>query len=264
MKLSDIFDALSSSELSQVKLGGTPLKQIQPEHVKELLVHINLGMQDLYRKFTIVKGEVTFKLKPGVYTYVLDVKNSFAKALKDASDWSAKNPTLPVPIIDPDNYYIQDGDSPFLGDINKIEELLVGRNKWLPINDSNVLSARNNKQLELIIPHIIVDEYSLVGHPERIEYITAKYRAKPVEVKRGSGDFFDVCSVDVPLPDLYMQALIYFIASRILTPIGSVDEYKPGDNYTAKYMQECQSLTSLGFELSESNTPNTLRRRGFV
>ena len=264
MFLSDIFDNLAAGEFSQIKIGGTPLNQIQPEHVKQILTHVNLGLQDLYRKFSIVRGELTLKLQKGVYVYKLDTSKSLAKAYADAQKWVDEHPGQPAPIVDPRLYYIDDLDNPFRGDINKIEQLNLESNFILPINDNNVISAKNNTQLELIIPKMIVDQVDIPSARFATEFITVSYRAKPVLITRGMQQYYEPCSIEIPLPDLYMQALLYFIASRVLTPIGSVDEYKPGDNYSAKYQQECQNLMSLGFDLTDSNTVTSLRTRGFV
>ena len=266
MNLKDVFDMLSYGEFAQIKIGAQPLSHANPDHVSQLISHVNLALQDLYRRFSIVRGEVKLKLVPGTYRYVLNTDASLYLAYKNADEWIANNPNVPAPIIDPAKYYIQDRGNPFKGDINKIEKLtLANRYKYdLPINDSNIMSAKNPSQLELIIPEAIVDGKDLIGDWLGADVVNVEYRAKHVNIVRDSSKYFEACNVEVPLPDLYTQAMLYFIAFRVLTPIGSMEEDKPGNNYYNKYYQECQNLLALGFELTECNTVTTLRSRGFV
>ena len=66
------------------------------------------------------------------------------------------------------------------------------------------------------------------------------------------------------LPDAYLEALLYFVASRINNPIGMTNEFHAGNSYAAKYEQECARLEMLNLEVDQGYQNTRLRAGGWV
>lgn len=70
MKLSFVFDQLAGSELAQLSLVGDDGK-IKPDKYQKVVDAINLGLIDLYGRFTLKLGKVTVQLDETVEVYKL-------------------------------------------------------------------------------------------------------------------------------------------------------------------------------------------------
>lgn len=71
--------------------------------------------------------------------------------------------------------------------------------------------------------------------------------------------------VDIELPGVYLQALIYYICARVTASLGATTEgYHEGDNYMAKFEHACQLLKMESFEVDEHASYDKLHMRGFV
>lgn len=69
---------------------------------------------------------------------------------------------------------------------------------------------------------------------------------------------------ELELPDTFLQALLYFIGSRVHMPVGMVNEHHAGNSYFARYEQECQHLSFDGSMVEDSSSNGRLRRAGFA
>ena len=75
MKLSEIFDHLSSGELSQVFLGTSQDDELLEENYSKLVSHINLGLIDLYSRFALKIERISLVTDPTAMLYKLAVPN---------------------------------------------------------------------------------------------------------------------------------------------------------------------------------------------
>ena len=71
---------------------------------------------------------------------------------------------------------------------------------------------------------------------------------------------------EVELPIAYLNALLYFIGSRMLMSVpnqmdGDLNE---GTRYTQKYMEQITLLTNQGIDVDTLSEPNKFNNRGFV
>ena len=71
-------------------------------------------------------------------------------------------------------------------------------------------------------------------------------------------------SVVIELPPAYLEPLLYYIASRYISPIGMNAEFHEGNNYAAKYERSCQRLEQLNMEVDADSINTKLTDRGFV
>ncbi len=73
--------------------------------------------------------------------------------------------------------------------------------------------------------------------------------------------------VEVDLPATHLKALLLFVASRVLNPIGTAGgatDFHEGNNYAQKYEQACRELEQGGYQLSFHEEEDRFAQRGFV
>ncbi len=71
--------------------------------------------------------------------------------------------------------------------------------------------------------------------------------------------------VEVDLPATHLKALLLFVASRVLNPIGfSGEGAHEGNNYAQKYEMACRELEAGGYQLSFHEEEDRFAQRGFV
>lgn len=246
MTLQDIFDALSTGELSQISIGGQAAGVINKENRAKLLPHINMGLTALFKRFRLKEGELTIQLKPDKLRYVLSSEFAFSQTGASA--------------------YILDTESPFTDDLLKVEEVSTGLGFVLPLNDAmqahSVYTPRMNT---LVVPAPIVNRSNVLPDELKTEQLKLKYRANHTKITYDPA--FDYSYVDgdpLELPDAYLEALLYFVASRVNNPIGMSNEFHAGNSYMTKYEQECQRLEAENYQVDMTPTNSRLRRSGWV
>ena len=149
-------------------------------------------------------------------------------------------------------------------DLNKIERVETLEGTELSLNDGNdPLSCYTPQMNTLRVPQKIVSKSPDL--PEK--YITGEllviYRANHPKVV-ATGGFLIPKSVELELPYSHLEALLYFVASRVHNPIGMVNEFNAGNNWAAKYEMECQRLESLDLEIDDTTTNARLNKNGWV
>lgn len=264
--LQDVFRLLSAGELSQLKIGNQG-RGILPEDQDGILAHANLGLQALYKRFTVKRGELRFELDPlGQRTiYDLTKANTESQARLDWEKALIDDPDADEP--DWDLYFIKDAMNPFVGDINKVEAIFTEDQHPLYLNDETQRAgAMMLSQTKLRLSAPFVRQGNDLPQAFKTKYVNVHYRAAAVPIIKprcGPGVFFEPSQVDLQLPDMYLEALVYFVASRVFNPVGMNQEFYSGDNYANKYEMECQRLEALGLELTLDNTNWGIRNKGF-
>lgn len=89
------------------------------------------------------------------------------------------------------------------------------------------------------------------------------YRAGPTRLTEQHA-YMEPEYVEVDLPHLYLEPLVYFIASQFLNPMGATDGLHEGNNYAAKYEQACQQLEFQNFDLDRHDNQDSFRAAGWV
>lgn len=229
MTLQEIFDQLMVGELSQISIGGSEAGEISRANYPRLVPHITLGLTALYKRFTLKEGEVTIRLLPGISKYSID----------------SNGDTVFVP--DPT-------EEDFADDLLKIERVTDAMGTDIPLNErDNPYSAITPSRTMLVLPKMWKD--GLVP-----ETLTVNYRANHPAIRNVTRP----ASVNIELPDSYLEALLYFVASRINNPIGMTNEFHAGNSYMMKYEQECQRLEMENLQIDYTPTNSRLVRNGWV
>ena len=229
MTLQEIFNQLMVGELSQISIGGSEAGEISKANYPRLVPHITLGLTALYKRFTLKEGEVTIRLLPGISKYSIDSNG--------------------------DTVFVSDPtEEDFADDLLKIERVTDAMGTDIPLNErNNPYSAITPSRTMLVLPKMWKD--GVVP-----ETLTINYRANHPAIRNVTRP----ANVNIELPDSYLEALLYFVASRINNPIGMTNEFHAGNSYAAKYEQECARLEMLNLEVDQGYQNTRLRAGGWV
>lgn len=149
-------------------------------------------------------------------------------------------------------------------DINKIERVLSVEGTEFPLNNESEPYSCFTPTMESIrIPQKVVAKDPDVPDKYKTEEVVVVYRASHPRLVMVSG-YINPAETEVELPYTHLEALLYFVASRAHNPIGMVNEFNAGNNWAAKYEQECQRLEMLNLEIDEGIGNDRLIRQGWV
>ena len=74
MKLIEVFDQLTASELSTLYIGGAEAGQITEANYPTVVKHINLALTALYKRFFLKEGRVDLAMVSGRSVYPIHSK----------------------------------------------------------------------------------------------------------------------------------------------------------------------------------------------
>lgn len=249
MTLKEIFDQLTFGELSQLNLGGAELGEIDGNNYSRIIPHINLAMTALYKRFNLKEDRV--RLYPFTSKYLYEV-NSKYKALS-VFDTSI------------DNYLVKPDGLEFTNNILKIERVTNDLDIDYNLNDSNDrYSLYTPTMTSIRIPMDIIDRSNAISTEYLTDYFEVVYRAKH-DVIGENIDFIDVETVEIDLPDAYLELLLLFVAARIMTPMGAGQfEGLGGNNYMAKYEMAAQQVEQYNLKIDQNSRNTRLYEKGWA
>lgn len=140
-------------------------------------------------------------------------------------------------------------------DLLKIERVYdaVGR-EWALNDEGNILACRTLSTQVLQVPAELLGVNG---------FIRVAYRANHPRIVAEYG-YIDPENTNLELPYSHMQALLYFVASRVHNPIGMSNEFHAGNSYYAKYEAECMRLEVENLETDQGGHYNRLQANGWV
>ena len=248
MKLKEIFDQLTYGELSQLSIGGSEAGAIAPANYDRLVAHINLAMTALYKRFPIKEGRLLVALQPGRLTYPISSK--FA-----VSNRSSREPV---------RFILDTLAEPFMDDIHKIERIYTTGGHEFGLNDlEDVYAMMTPTATVLRVPADIVLPPIELNDELRTTQLEVVYRANHIRLLADGIDL-DPEIVEVELPYSHLEALLYFVAARMHTPTGMMNETNMGNSYMAKHEQACQQIETLNLRIDQGSQSNRLGRNGWV
>ena len=89
------------------------------------------------------------------------------------------------------------------------------------------------------------------------------YRATHPQIVKEVG-YFDPADVTVSLPYTHLEALLYYVASRIHNPIGMNQQFHDGNNFAAKFEQACLQLMDQSLKVDQHLDNCRLVRNGWA
>lgn len=248
MTLQDIFDALTYGELSQLSIGGEEPGVITEDTYARVLNHVSLGIKALFTRFTLKEGRLVLQPVADQVVYSIDSKYAVAN-------------TRSAEAV---RYLIDTVAAPFKDDIIKIEQVLTDTGYVLPLNDgADKFSVTTPSLTTLRFPLDLINQTS--DMPDEYETGTYEivYRAHHPKISLGPG-FTDPSRVILQLPETHMQALLYFVASRVNNPVGMSQEFNAGNTWYAKYEGECAMLEGKNVQVDTGRQMNRIERGGWA
>jgi hypothetical protein len=228
MLLKDIYDQLAYGELRELKLGGSSIDAIgdgiASENHKRLLPHIQMGLTSLHTKCALKEG------------------------------------TLVVPLVSQQTSYLV---TPAAGDLIKIERVygVYQEEEYeIPLNQIGSWDGiRTPSYNSMIIPSDTEKAPWLLETTELVVKYRADHPAIDVALANASPRV-----VTIELPSTHLEALCYFIASRLHNPIGMTPgAMHEGNNYAQKYEIAVAQLNSLGLQVDQDAPNERLYCKGF-
>jgi hypothetical protein len=173
--------------------------------------------------------------------------------------FNLKEQRLTFPITQDGNVYRLD-----VADILKIERIETAEGAELPLNnEADPYSCFTLSMTTVRVPQAIVDQGMDLPEKYKTSELVVVYRANHPKLVMENGEI-DPETTEVELPFSYLEALLYFVASRCYNPIGISSEINPGMSWSAKYERECQQLEGQSFDIDATAGNTRLERNGWV
>lgn len=98
-----------------------------------------------------------------------------------------------------------------------------------------------------------------------LQQLRVVYRANHPKIVKEVG-YFNLEEVTFELPETHLEALLYYVASRMLKPGGLSGNtvFHEGNNYWQKFEAACQALEDKDYRNLESEQNYRLLRNGWV
>ena len=150
--------------------------------------------------------------------------------------------------------------APDLLKIERVYGIYLGKKYEIPLNIIGKEDAiRTPSVTSLLIPSDTEEAPWLTETSELDVY----YRANHPTIDAEEANCFPP-KVSLELPSMYLEPLIYYIASKVLTPRGVSNETNLGNTYTAKFEAAVVQLKILNFEIDDGSESYLLHERGFA
>lgn len=227
--------------------------QLAPKYRNRIVTLINLGVADLHMRFNLKEDVLTLKVTEDIKRYLLTPENAVSN--------------------NPDGYIQDSAAVPFKGNIVEILRIRNPDGAYESINTEkpyirighgvyhNVHSTTTQHAIstpsfnELLFRHIPKE-----GNYEII------YKADVLDIPLDGLD--DLSEITVDLPSSYLNALCYFVGSKIYNPMGAEtigrSMFHEGNNWRAMYEEECKKLGANLAGVRESIATTNFERNGWV
>lgn len=268
MNFQDICNDLTDNEFSQIHIGFNAQGRLDDKHYDHLLGSLNLGLTDLHTRFNLKMNNIELVFNQGRYRYHLHSDHKYSDESLVVGDFRfdiGAGTLLTDVQNNPDPEYIRDQPyAEFQNDILKIVRVESPDDRELDLNKiGNPWSLMTPKPDVLEIPRRIVDQTPGIPDWLRMDRVYVHYRQGHVRFPRGAGEY-DGNRVEIDLPETHRRALLLFIASRTMNPVGMTQEFNAASVYYQQYLLECQMLNDMGMYIEQDNSDSKFARRGFV
>jgi hypothetical protein len=218
-------------------LGGDGHGKIDEANYPTVISHINLGLTALFTRFTLREGRVLLRPVPGQLVYALD------------SDFAINNIRSRQDV----RYLIDTPTDKF------DEDTLIKVEKVLDDSDAEQPLGLRGEPTSFHLPSI----KSIRLPKDWKGDVTLVYRQNHPQIVIPVG-YFDPNRVEVELPYTHLEALLYYVASRVHNPIGLQAEFHMGNSYAAKYEQACAMLERDNIQVDAIGVNDRFTRGGWV
>lgn len=226
MKLSDIYDQLAYGELRQIVLGHGPLPADE------------VG----------IPGDKAKEIFPFVVLGLTELHKRFK--IREAS-------TIVTLTEDVADYSLSANT-----DLMQIETVLGTYNTKsyvIPLNDGTPSSIRTPSYNQLIVPTNV----ELAPWLKETSLLQVTYRADHPVIDVNIANAAPIIT-DIHLPSVYVEPLLFYIASKVTSSLSPTEGFHESSNYMARFEQACAQLTRTTYDVVVEEGFDKLRSRGFV
>ena len=236
MTLLDIYNSMAYGELRDLFLLGTDIDDggvgVQSDQLVKLWPNIELGLTVLHTRFMLKEGSLSVPLVEGQSIYVLAPKKDVPVA------W--------------DNDLLK---------IERVYGIFKEEEYDIPLNElNNPLSIRTSSANTLVIP----DSVTYESWMDKTTALKIKYRANHPYTKPYLANA-SPAATPIYLPATHLEALLLFVASRVMNPIGMVPgSLHEGNNYAQKFELAVSQLKDGGYDIGQAQENNRLVNNGWA
>ena len=224
MLLKDVLDSLRYGELSLLSIGGELQGKITKNNFTAVATHINSGLTNLYTRFKLKVVSTELALTPAKYEYKL---------------------TYP--------------------DLLKVIRVYGNTGYEFTLNDlHDEYSIHTPTAKALTVPASVINLADNLPNDLKINELKIVYQAKHPWIDTASTNILDEEELELELPEAYLDALSYFVASRMTNPLDVAGQFHSGNNYAAKYEQACNRLELSNMSIDSGAQSNRFQSKGWV
>ena len=226
MKLSDIYDQLAYGELRQVVMGTSTMP------ITDLGIPAD-KQAEIYPFVTLGITELhkRFKLREATTTVTL-VANQADYSLATVTDFMQ---------------------------LERITGTLNEKDYEIPVNSRLDYAIRTPFYNTLTLP---TDSEKAAWLLETTA-ITVTYRANHPTLDANIAKAAPTIT-EIYLSEMFLEPLLFYIASRVTSSFGASGQFHEGNNYAAKFEQSVARLQQENYDIDQEEIPNKLLSRGFV
>lgn len=159
---------------------------------------------------------------------------------------------------DADNYQLE------VDDLLRVERVLTDSDYELNLNDHGDAYGCFTPTLNsLRLAPAMVLQGPDTPEPLRTVNLTVVYRANHPKIVASDG-MLDATTKTVELPPSHLDALLFYVASRVNSHIGANGESTSGSVWLARYEAECKRLEHDGFVVQAAEYDTRFSDRGWV
>lgn len=238
--LHDVLTDLTYGEFAQLKLANFLSTEHEsepdPKSYAQLCSHINIALKAIYTRFPLAVDEVYIQLSEEIALYHLSY------------EYAESN----IAGLQPTKYIMDTIANPFPDNVLHIEEVYNEVGELLPLNNPE-------EDLSVFTPTYRTIQ---VPWPNNFNTIAVQYQAGHPKIVYAKG--MDATQIEVLIPHALHEALLFYIASRVLTGVTNNDGSNAGNSYYAKYKSRVDFVVDMGMYIQSEQTNTKFENRGFV
>lgn len=235
--LDELFTLLATGEFSNISLSRNSTGGINESEYAKVIGHINLGMVELYKRFKLMENELTLSVTPERALYFL-----------------ADDRIITVPAGTIDQYITLTSEQTYLNIIEVTGAFDTDGNE-LTMNNRFSTPSIQQQGLNVLKISKVTEALSM----------NIVYQAHPTKIVLD--DDFDPKTYLLYISDVIIEALLYYVASRIYKPTGGNNSTANADksiSYQQQYELSCQKIDLFGLGIQNCDSENKFETQGWA
>ena len=239
MKLDDIFRRLVSGEFHRHSLGEELVNgSLNPDHYEIVLPMLNMGIDALHTRFPLREDQIIVRLSDHITRYKLHTDH----AMFNNTDTTGLKPRY----LHDSQYY------PFTNTVIKILTIHNEMGQERFIND-------DNQQYSIHLNNFNTFQHP---YPDQDNAVSVIYQATLPDIELT--DNFDPSKIEVDMAIPFIEALCYFIGSRVHVGMSDQETMAEMNAFQGKYEKAVNQLKVDNINRADIFTSDQFRIKGWV